>query len=101
MRARIMQKAAPQTYGPDGWQEDAACSRASEVDAQAFTGGHPTKAIAEDINARYCTRCPVVNDCLKWAHEEFAFSGIAGGCAFIGEKAAGNERRIYRIGVNK
>lgn len=82
---------------PDTWQDEAVCGNAPECDKQAFTGAFPTREIAQDINRRYCSRCPVRTDCLNWAWDDRAFSGIAGGFAFVGDKAAGKERRVMPI----
>lgn len=82
----------------DVWQDKALCGAAPECDQEAFTGAFPTRGIARDINERYCSRCPVVNECLNWAYSDAAFSGIAGGKAFVGDKSSGKGRRVVNIG---
>lgn len=79
------------------WQDDAKCISAPERDKESLTGAHPTREIALDIAHRYCNRCPVILQCLEWAKGEHAFSGIAGGYAFTGEKSAGQQRRMQPI----
>lgn len=79
------------------WQDDALCVEAPEVDKQAFTGSYPSREIAQDINRRYCARCPVRTYCLNWAYDDRAFTGIAGGKAFAGNKDSGKNRRVINI----
>lgn len=85
------------TPRPDSWQDSALCGAAPECDKQAFTGAFPTREIAMDINERYCSLCPVRHECLNWAYDDHAFSGIAGGKAFVGDKASGKGRRVVSI----
>jgi hypothetical protein len=80
-----------------GWQNNGKCVTAPESDKQAFVYAFPTREVAKDINRRYCSRCPVRSHCLNWAYDDHAFSGIAGGKAFVGDKASGKGRRVVEI----
>ena len=78
------------------WQERSACQGAPEVDKAAFTG-YPSKETAKDLKRRYCDRCPVRTQCLNWAYDDWAFTGVAGGMMFAGEKSSGKNRRAIKI----
>lgn len=82
----------------ESWQDRAVCGKAPERDKAAFTGAFPTKEIAADLNRRYCSQCPVKTMCFNWAYDDYPFAGVAGGCAFVGEKAAGKNRRVIVMG---
>jgi hypothetical protein len=86
------------TARADAWQDRAACANAPERDKEAFTGAFPTREMAKDLNRRYCSQCPVRAMCFQWAYEEYPFAGVAGGCAFVGERAAGKHRRVIHMG---
>lgn len=78
------------------WQEAAACANSPEVDKAQLTG-YPSREVARDLKQRYCNHCPVIAQCLTWAQNDYAFSGIAGGKLFTGERATGHKRRILDI----
>lgn len=81
------------------WQDEAACSPPTvmEIDREAFVS-FPSPSVAKDLKSRFCDRCPVVAQCRDWAMTDLAFSGVAGGMLFAGDKAAGRVRSTRRIG---
>lgn len=97
VRHRTVKDGGPSISRAYHWTEAALCGSAPERDKQTFTGAFPTLDIARDIARRYCNQCPVKSECLNWAYDDWAFTGIAGGMAFVGEKASGRNRRAVRI----
>lgn len=74
-------------YTPEEWMEDAECTRASDPDLFFAEGEQMFRKI--EIAKKYCSRCGVSDECLRFALENKIDHGIFGGF-----NAA--ERRVMR-----
>lgn len=96
-RRAVFIAAAPKNTLQEHWAEQAKCAYAPEVDKQVMLSYFVKRSVALDVKKRYCDQCPVVTQCLNWAIEDWAFTGIAGGMLFAGERSSGQTRRMIKL----
>lgn len=60
------------------WHEDAACRDAGGA---SFLGAG---AEVRTLHDGYCSRCPVMRQCYRWAEQDKDFEGVAGGVLWTG-----------------
>lgn len=71
------------------WQDKANCRGSDIATWFEFThlpqGRGGAQARAEDLNARFCHDCPVIDQCREWAEDDKYFYGVAAGIAYSEE----------------